>query len=224
MNKKIVKFTNDDNFSKYSLEISDKFCPYLKPAEKNNVLHLTEYKLSGNHMEELQEEIFYYGVIHTEELRRFRQNNKNSPKGILICENLKFISPPMFNEIDGEELFSWPHWLLKILYTKSGVMFGKFWIGEKTISRSGDKIPEPPCHFLSIRSVIKERDPYFFSKAPELLPQLIHSIDNGENVHTPLLPAGCDIFSMESMKKYKYFSIVLCWAQEQLNRKAEQST
>ncbi|SEN02901.1 hypothetical protein [Lihuaxuella thermophila] len=216
--RRVIKFSEPDPYSAYCLRISDGYCPFLKSAEKNDVLFATYYRLNGHTIEELQEEMFYYGVVHCEQLRQYRQHHQNSPKGILACENVIFDLPERFHNIDGEELFSWPHWLLKLLYTQVGVMVGKFWINEKATSRQGLSIPEPPCHFLSIRSAIKERDPYFFKKAPFLLPKLIESLDQGKNVHAPFLVSDCDISSIESMRRHRYYQSVFIWGKQEWER------
>ncbi|SHF33987.1 hypothetical protein SAMN05444392_11615 [Seinonella peptonophila] len=217
-NSKVIQFDQASVFAEYCKVISDTFCPFLKPAEKANVLFATEYKVNADDLAGIQETMFYYGVMHVEALRRFRYQNRNSSKGILACDNVIFVLDDKFHGIDGQALFSWPHWLLKVLYSQVGVMIGKFWIGEKINGRNGLAIPEPPCHFFSIRSVIKERDPYFFTKAPQLLSQIIQSTDSLANVHKSLLPNGCNL-DFASMMKHDYYQIVLEWGRKEWEKK-----
>jgi hypothetical protein len=82
-----------------------------------------------------------------------------------------------------------PHWCLKTLYTRAGILFGKFWKGEQGTARDGRPIPEPPVHLLSIRSAVKPLDRRFFAKAPTLLPELEAANDTGQQ----LLPEGAPI-------------------------------
>lgn len=172
MLRETVDFNQSNEFSVYCETISNIFCPFLKPAESQKVLFATTYMLTGTNIKELQENMFYCGIIHMERLRQYRFKYENFSKGILACENVIFKLPQKFENIDGQRLFSWPHWLLKILYTQVGIMVGKFWIGEQLQGRNGLQIPSPPCHFFSLRSAIKERDPYFFTCAQQLLADL----------------------------------------------------
>lgn len=59
--------------------------------------------------------------------------------------------------------------MLKYLYSKEQIMFGKFWKGEKTKSRITNKIiPESNINFISIRTAIKERDPKLLFESIEI--------------------------------------------------------
>ena len=161
------------------LDRTSKFCPFLNPSNNEGKLFFTKYIIEGSHINELQEKLFCYGIAHTELLRILRKLNTKHP--YLYCENIIFdvLSDSV---IDGKELFSWPHWCLKVLYTNAGVLFGKFWSGEKDVSRDGSDLPIPPIHFLSIRSAIKSKDFQFFNKAQQLLPELQMAEDREQNV------------------------------------------
>lgn len=164
----------------YVSSISLGFCPFLAPATNRGVVTYSVYDLGDCDAEQVQRAIFYLGLIHTEILRRVRAEtlpqNRNS-----VCENLIFRFDGE-DAVDGKSMFGWPHWLLKLRYTGVGVLFGKFWKGEVEDSRGGIAIPPPPYHFLSIRSTVKQRDPAFFSKAPELLDTLQAATDSGQDV------------------------------------------
>jgi hypothetical protein len=132
-------------------------------------------------MTKMQNYIFYLGYLHTELLRVRRAEATSAAEKMLLCENLFF----RFNDedvVDGKTMLDWPHWALKLLYTKAGVLFGKFWKGEREFSRSGAPIPPPPYHLLSIRSGIKERDAAFFKKAQFLLEDFTAAHDTGLSV------------------------------------------
>ena len=72
--------------------------------------------------------------------------------------------------------------LLKTHYTQAGVLFGKFWKGEKDVSRTGIAIPSSPYHMLSIRSRVERKDEQFFTNVPERLNSLVDAEDSGQNV------------------------------------------
>ncbi|RKL64950.1 hypothetical protein CR203_23365 [Salipaludibacillus neizhouensis] len=209
-----LKFSEETIFTNYLRSISKSFCPFLGPSENKNLLYATQYSLSGSDIKELQSQMFYYGVIHTEKLRKMRRSIPNKGDSLLVCENVIFKLPEELQCIDGKELFSWPHWTLKTLYTDVGVMFGKFWVGEKDTSRDNIPITEPPSNFFSIRSAIKTSDPYFFKKAPQLLPTLINSFDDVRDIHTHLLPGNCSIDDFQSMNEHNYYDVALEWAKK----------
>ncbi|WP_052807272.1 hypothetical protein [Risungbinella massiliensis] len=223
MNRKIVSFSDSDKFSQYCKMISKSFCPFLHPAEKNEVLFCTEYHLKSDRIENIKKEIFYYGVEHAERLRQFRHQEPDILKKLVACENIVFYLPNAFKKVDGSDLLMWSHFMIKLLYTSVGIMVGKFWINEKQNARNGEMIPEPPCHFLSIRSAIKTKDPYFFKRADYLLPDLMESKDNMENVHI-LLPKEKEL-TYKNMEELDYYNIVYKWAdEERVRRKNEKKS
>jgi hypothetical protein len=170
-----------DIFASYLGAVSNGFCPFVEPAQEEGILLVSEYYLKENDAQSLEEAIFYTGVLHTELLRKERRVQKTRKSHDLFSENILFHLPENA-EVVGPELFAWPHWLLKLLYTKVSIMFGKFWEGEQDASRDGREIPVPPNNFLSIRSAIKPIDVRFFMKAPQLTDEYVHSCDSGESV------------------------------------------
>jgi len=164
----------------YMEEMKRNFCPFLEPSETRSLTSHSVYELASTDTAKIQELMFCLGMLHTEILRRNRRSVPLQQRS-LVCENI-FFRFQSENIVDGEELFGWPHWLLKTRYTRVGVMFGKFWKGEKSLSRNSVLIPSPPYHMLSIRGSVKKFDPVFFTKAPELLDTLIAAEDTGENV------------------------------------------
>ncbi|MEK9195524.1 MAG: hypothetical protein AAB975_04050 [Patescibacteria group bacterium] len=170
-----------DSFASYLGAVSNDFCPFIKPAQEDGVLLFSEYYLKEGAAQILEEDIFYIGILHTELLRKERRVQKTRRAHDLFSENILFRLPKNA-ELAGPELFAWPHWLLKLLYTKVSIMFGKFWEGEQDTSRDGRQIPIPPNNFLSIRSAIKPIDIRFFTKAPQLTDEHIYSCDSGESV------------------------------------------
>lgn len=162
----------------YARQIGSSFCPFVEPALSKGLLRFSHYRLAEQPMPELQKKIFYLGYLHTELLRMARASAASSVEKILMSENLIFSLDGEY-AIDGKEMMDWPHWALKLLYTKTGVLFGKFWKGEKGISKHGNPIPPPPYHLLSIRSGIKSRDAQFFKKAEFLLEDFVSAADDG---------------------------------------------
>jgi hypothetical protein len=150
-------------------------------------------------MTKLQEHIFYLGYLHTELLRAKRVESSSSIEKLLLCENLIFRFDAE-DTVDGMAMMEWPHWALKLLYTKTGVLFGKFWKGEREVSRSGVPIPPPPYHLLSIRSGIKERDAAFFKKAQFLLEDFTAALDTGVSI----------VPESECAHQLQYYADVFC--------------
>lgn len=164
----------------YIADIGRRFCPFLNPASSRGLVMYSVYELNPGDLEQTQSLLFCIGLLHTEILRRTRTNVSLQQRP-LVCENI-FFRFPGEDSVDGSELFGWPHWLLKTRYTQVGVLFGKFWKGEESISRKESPVPPSPYHMLSIRGAVKLRDPQFFKKAPELLDTLVSAEDGGQFV------------------------------------------
>lgn len=154
----------------------EKFCPFLAPSRDRNLCKISVYAISENNSEELSARIFCAALIHTELFRKNRIINEKFSH--LHTENLIFTPPPELDK-QMEQLVAWPHWCLKLLYTKKSILFGKFWNGEKKISQASELLPIPPATFISIRSAIRNLDLRFFSKAETLKPQFQAAEDDG---------------------------------------------
>jgi len=163
---------------KYSAEVADGFCPFIRPALARNVLYFSEYRPRLRSGRSNDEYVFSYGVIHTELLRVLRRRAAAADK-VLACENLIFRAEGEQNF--GSALLEQAHWCLKLLYTDCGILFGKFWIGEIAHARDGRPMPIPPYHLLSIRSGVKTLDTRFFTKAQELRPAFVAAEDRGQD-------------------------------------------
>ena len=177
--------TGHDDFEKYLDTIGSRFCPFLEPARGNEVLFFSKYTIEETKVETLKQKMFYLSFIHTELLRRARAEEEDKQRANLICENLIFRFPSE-DDVDGAELLSIPHWLLKCAYTQVGVLFGKFWKGEQDTAKSGEEITPPPLHFISIRSALKPVDSRFFTKARILENAYRESEDDGRSVFAHL--------------------------------------
>ena len=192
-------------YQEYITAISAEFCPFLSPAHARGMVRYSVYHSSANSMEKAQSELFYVGLIHAEILRETRRGATSSSQ-LLACENVIIIHDD--SGFEGEELFSWPHWLLKKEYTGMGVMFGKFWRGETANSRAGNPIPPSPHHMLSIRSAVKPKDPGFFIKAPELLSILAAAVDEGQSSFVGLIDDEMRAILASAGKSYE--AVVAC--------------
>lgn len=62
-------------------------------------------------------------------------------------------------------------------------MHGKFWVGEREVSRKGEPIPTPPVNFISIRSAIQAKDVQFFEQQRAFLEVLKEATDDGRDVY-----------------------------------------
>src|SRR5687767_8373983 len=107
----------------YCLRTGETFCPYLLPALKRRCVLFSLYQLEGEDEEALSETVFYLGIIHTELLRVARREAADPFERELVCENV-LVTPP--STLQDSNILSWPHWLLKLLYTRFRIMFGKF--------------------------------------------------------------------------------------------------
>jgi len=199
-------------FMEYANKIGDGFCSFVQPAQQKSVLFFSEYELKALELEDLQAAIFCLGFIHTELLRKGRRQQTTRMLHDLFCENTIFYLSPEV-KIGGPELFGWPHWLLKLLYTKFSILFGKFWKDEQDTSRSGRAIPPPPDHFLSIRSAIKPTDARFFSLAPQLTGIYLTSCDDGTSafngVPLSIPPEVLEVESLELNRVSKEYFLYL---------------
>ncbi len=168
----------NSGIASYFKSISQKFCPFMKPADDAGVLRYSFFSVQGSFVE-VERRIFAIGFVLTERFRWQRQNASKTSERALMCEN------PIFefqDTIENEQaVLAWPHWLLKLMYLEAGVMYGKFWKGEKENDRRGIPIPEPVCTFMSIRSAVKAKDVRFFEEQLEFVPTLEQSFDDGQD-------------------------------------------
>jgi hypothetical protein len=189
------------------------FCPYLHPSISAKLCTIRTESIHGETLHECQAELFYLGVQETELFRIARRETALSNKSGLLCYNLLLIPPPIV-DTQGKELFGWPHYLLKLLYTDQAILFGKFWKGEKDQSLSGAQLPIPPIHLLSIRSRISKTDRRFFEKSPELLEAHIDGEDTGDNVHEQFGLKADDCKNIERLRNINYYNTLLAYGKQ----------
>ncbi|MEF8727521.1 MAG: hypothetical protein V5B34_04840 [Accumulibacter sp.] len=174
-------------------------CPFLNRAADEGLVKFSEYRIDGE--VDKDEYAFSLALIHTEILRAERSGLSGS-NSRLICENIIF-TPGFSEPAEREIFFQWIHWALKLLYTDSGVVFGKFWPDEIFYDDLGKRVPNPPEMLLSIRSTVGEKDAKFFKISPLLSDK--HKNHNKSSV----LSAG-RVFGKKMMDVQEHLSSSKC--------------
>lgn len=185
MFRDFLRSYHDEGLKSYFEDIGNRFCPFLLPSIKLDALYFSEYEFNDVEFG-YQEQLFYVGVIHSEILRIIRRNEVIPKKKLLLSENI-IVNLVGSTNVSGKELFNWPHWMLKSLYSNTGILFGKFWIGEEDRSeKSGLAIPPPIRNILTIRTALMPTDERFFSLSAGLLKECNVEKDLGQNVFNAL--------------------------------------
>ncbi|MCX2185553.1 hypothetical protein KV205_34345 [Streptomyces sp. SKN60] len=157
-------------------------CPYLRPSVERGLTTWTVYRpVGGVDALAVEAELFHAGARAAEWLRPLVRR----PHGFLRCENVVVLG-----EVPGvrhRDLLAWPHWALKNLYAQVGIMFGKFYAGERETTQAGGRTPAAPVSFLPVRAAIRRRDPRFLHATPGLASALAVADDDGRDVcaHLP---------------------------------------
>jgi hypothetical protein len=172
-------------FARYFQSVADEFCPYLKNSQDAGVFYSSTYDFSGlkeaTGARTIDEALFLVAVAHVEWFRVLRRQLPDSRK-ILLCDNVVVEADALVPEDALRDLLLWPHWILKCLYSSTGIMFGKFWRGEELVGRNGRQMPPPPTTFLSIRSAVKPKDVAFLGGTPNVASMMLGSSDDGRDV------------------------------------------
>ena len=159
-------------------------CPYLTESRRRALSTFSVYttKLSGS---ALQEVSFGVALVHAEILRASCLSAEDLSVQRLSCENVILRSAAVPPEEFLLQLH-WTHWALKALYTEAGLAFGKFWPNEKSLSKSGSVIPDPPEAFISIRPTIVKPDTRFFTRSKTLAKKHLESSPDAAAVFVAL--------------------------------------
>lgn len=195
----------------YLDQIGAHHCRSLIRARAADVLSFRRVSITARTVGEAQKQVFGECLLETETLRQQRQT-LHKDAASWICNNV-IIDLPDSLYTDREAILSWPHWLLKLLYCRVEVMYGKFWVGQELLGTNGIAIPPPPMNFISMRAAVPKVDAIkFFSAAPHLRALAENSHDYGQDVLLQLLnlprPAS-DSFALD-----QYFQAALDWAKE----------
>lgn len=207
-----VNLSGDNEFSRHCSRVVP-HCPFLGPSARIGALHVRTVHLSG---EDLAAESFYALVEETERFRIARRAMKSRTKAALLCHNL-ILSPPASHEGEPRDLFDWPHYIARLLYTDVGILFGKFWQGEMDVAKDGTALPSPPVSFWSIRSKVERRDVRFFEWTPSLLARHVAAQD--DEGHDPHARFGVALTASE-MRAKRYYETVMAWARQRLDAEA----
>lgn len=167
------------SLARYLEEVQRRSCPYIGPSQSRGHLHFNCFFSAS---ESVLDEARFFAVALTA-VERFRRERRTLPpvESQLLCHNL-LLSPAVESEpATREDILAWSHWLLKLLFSRCNIMFGKFWVGQRFTDRNGNPIPEPPASFLSIRTGVVAKDPrFFFTYNDELRPKVASVEDRPE--------------------------------------------
>ena len=215
MKKVLIDFPPKSIFDEYIFKVGTKFCPYLVESQKRKVLFNTKIDIpDGLNTNSIQELILFNSFILIEELRLLRKDNPEN--ALFYCNNLCFHLKDEFSNEKIQEIINWPHWILKCLYTRVGLMFGKFWVNETSMGKNKKRIPSSPINFISIRSAIKPKDSYFFDDNFEFMREMITSIDNGENVHEKFEIKKRGLANFKLLREKQYFQRLKKWSSQKI--------
>lgn len=208
----------NEKFIKYVEEINT-ICPYLKKSIEKNLLKCTEVVLNSDSTDEkLAKHIFYKSLILTEKFRRERRNLSEKDM-IFYTENIIF---DVENSADRqwEKIISWPHYMLKELFSSEQIMFGKFWKGEETVSKITNKmLPVPDITFISIRTAVKSRDPRLLSKTKEFAKIIKESNLEQKVEYPPYILKNDKLLDFEELCESGYYESIKSKLTEKLLKK-----
>ena len=101
------------------------YCPYLKKSKSKDLLDSKKVIFYSEKDDEYSKKIFYECLIETE---RFRIKRRTLDMKDCPYYSLNIVFDSKFEKnYNWEEIISWPHYMLKYLYSKEQILFGKFW-------------------------------------------------------------------------------------------------
>lgn len=191
------------------------FCPFIEKAIERNLLFASPFTLQElrdfSFAGDAAESLFFIGLAHTEQLRSERAK-LDQPGKIVICDNIVILEPTNLDSVSLRQLIGWPHWMLKCLYSRKKLMFGKFWRDEELTTQRGKSLAPPPLTFISIRSAVLDRDLAFVKNSEAVSKMLADALDD---MSSPL-PGGADVSSLLDStgeeRTYQYH-ILKAWAE-----------
>ncbi|PQE35722.1 hypothetical protein CUS07_07305 [Enterococcus faecalis] len=182
------------------------YCPYLESANRKKFVKTDVFLLKTTDPEKISEELFYYFL---EKIELFRFNRSRLTKDSIPFYTLNIIFDVELEKsinLDWETIISWPHYMVKYLYSSEQIMFGKFWKNEITKSKFKEgNIPIPSINFLSIRTAIKKRDPLLLSKTKDLAIQIENSVITNNSV-IYINGTRIDIVTPDELKEMDYYN------------------
>jgi hypothetical protein len=202
-------------FSGY-LDAMTGHCPFLRPLRRGLTRWLLyETSTPVPQLPDLQREIFAAAVEHLELLRDQRRS-RPAADAVLVCDNLVIRWIGVQDATAHRRVLTWPHWMLKSIYTPLGYMVGKFSLHAQGVDRRGLRVPPVPLSFLSLRVAVQRKDPQFLHDTPHLAEQLAAAQDHGQHpfAHIPDL-AGIPL-SRCALRLPRQYQRVRAWAQAQI--------
>lgn len=192
-----------NSFLNYMKKTYD-FCPYLENSHNRNLVKVNSIILTNKTPEQLSEELFY---IFLESVEIFRLNRSRIEKKLIPFYTLNIVfDVESDTNYNWEEIISWPHYMMKYLYSKEQIMFGKFWKDEMTKSKFKEgNIPVPDINFLSVRTAVKNKDPQLLSKSKKLATEIENSSITNKSV-IKINENTIDIFNIEELKESDYYN------------------
>lgn len=150
-------------------------CPFIRPAIDRKLIACSVFHAQSS-MDELEYNLFLHSSKYVEQFRLDRRG-ANRQDWLLRCYNVIIPAAEAYDS-DVFRCVENVHWMLKCLYSSKQVVFGKFHKGHSEYSKTGVAIPAAPISFISIRSLMLDRDKQFFSKAETLWAVASHSEDD----------------------------------------------
>lgn len=217
-----IQLETESIFARHCRAISS-FCPFIVPSANQRLLLARTLNIPSCVLD-AERILFGELVVETESFRRHRARLSATARH-LLCYNL------VVNWTDKSapamhELLAWPTYVAKLLYTSKAIMFGSFPERERTKTRNGALIPEPPVSFISIRSKVAGLDVRFFDKNPNLLAPHVDGVDDLENVHQRAFATGVpdNLLDAGVVAQPSYYERVRAWAESILAIDDQDST
>jgi hypothetical protein len=192
-------------------------CPFLRPSLQRSLTRwlLYETYAEAHQVPDLQREIFVAAVEHVELLRDQRRR-RSSSDAVLLCDNLAVRWIGVQDATAHRRALTWPHWMLKTIYTPLGYMVGKFALHVCGADRRGRRVPPVPLSFLSLRVAVRHKDPQFRHDTPHIAEQLAVAHDHGQHPLAHISDLVDIPFTRCALRAPKHYRRVNAWARTQI--------
>ena len=132
------------------------------------------------------------GCLEVERLRSRRRMTGNGGRIDALASTI--VLTPAANGF--RETVGLTHFMLKRLYTRYGLLFGKFWPGQKLVGENGHPVTEPPSPLLVIRSSLAKHDLRFFEhRSRPFRNAFLNASDDGNILEGPFLSMSVSEFA-----------------------------
>ncbi len=176
---------NVEGLDTYLDTVFQRHCPYLGSALEKGSIDVIDYSRA---VDILPGDLPGLGCLNAERLRICRRSQIRSRHQVLACTILVFP-----NTGGVRKAISNTHFILKVLFTRQGMLFGKFWPGQGLVGDNEQAIPDPPMPILVLRSSLPSRDEHFFEKKSRPFhDEYLCAEDDGAIVEGPFLHQTAD--------------------------------